>query len=171
MAQALEDISLVAGYRPGLTADVIAAHMAYYAPVWGFGLPFEVKLAREMPEFLLRYDPARDAIISAFAPDGRFLGSVTLDGEEGDREPAAHLRWFITTDAVRGRRGLGRRMLDRALAFADDRGYGKVYLTTFAGLDAGRHLYESAGFMLTAETARDAWSGTVGEQRFERRRP
>lgn len=159
------------GYRPGLIADVIQAHMAYYAPSWGFGLPFEAKLATEMSAFLARYDPARDLIISAGVGAAGFAGSITLDGIDADGPKGAHLRWFIVTDSARAKGGLGRRLLRDALTFADDRGYAKVYLTTFAGLDAARHVYESAGFELVGETARDAWSGAVGEQLFERHRP
>lgn len=160
----------LAGYRPGLLADVVAAHMAYYAPAWGFGLPFETKLANEMSAFLARYDERRDLILSITDADGRLLGAVTLDGIDAVGGKGAHLRWFIVSGEARARGGLGRRLLKAALAFADQCGYAKIYLTTFAGLDAARHLYESEGFRLVSETARDEWSGAVGEQRFERRR-
>lgn len=156
------------GYRPGLIADIIAAHMAYYAPAWGFGVAFETKLAAEMAAFQQRYDPARDLVLSATDPDGTLLGAITIDGLEGTGDAGAHLRWFITTDAARGR-GLGRQLLTEAVAFSDARGYRRLYLTTFAGLDAAGHLYAQAGFRLVCETTADDWSGgKVGEQLFER---
>ena len=46
-----------------------------------------------------------------------------------------------------------------------------VWLTTFAGLDAARALYERHGFRLVSESDIDQWSGGVREQRFERRMP
>jgi hypothetical protein len=52
----------------------------------------------------------------------------------------------------------------------DARGYRSAYLTTFAGLDAARALYDRHGYALVAEEKADPWSGTVGLQRFERRR-
>ncbi len=164
-------ILITHGYRPGAIADIVGAHIAYYAPTWGFGLTFETKVAVELAEFLQRYDAARDLFLCATDADGTFLGSITIDGIGGHGAAGAHLRWFITTDAARGT-GLGRRLLTDAVAFCDAQGYAKTYLTTFAGLDAARHLYEQFGFRLHAETDADTWSGgSVGEQRFERHRP
>ncbi len=68
-------------------------------------------------------------------------------------------------------KGLGAQLLGRALAFCDERGYAKVWLTTFAGLDAARNLYERNGFVLRGETDADQWSGGVREQIFERQAP
>ena len=159
------------GYRPGIIADVVDAHIAYYGPAWGFGLQFEAKVATELCNFLLRYNPTRDLFLSAIGPDNSFLGTITIDGIKSDTDEGAHLRWFILADAARGT-GLGKRLISEAINFSDARQYWKIYLTTFAGLDAARHLYEQAGFQLTAETSADTWSGgSVGEQRFERIRP
>jgi transcriptional regulator with PAS, ATPase and Fis domain len=49
-------------------------------------------------------------------------------------------------------RGLGADLLGRAVSFCDERGYERIWLTTFAGLDAARALYERHGFVLTGET-------------------
>ncbi len=167
----VDSIQLAHGYRPGAIADIVAAHMAYYAPAWGFGLAFETKVATELSAFLKRYDPTRDLFLCASDRDATFLGSITIDGIGGETPDGAHLRWFITTGAARGT-GLGRQLLTKALAHCDARGYTQTYLTTFAGLDAARHLYEQFGFRLHAETDADTWSGgSVGEQRFERHRP
>ncbi len=165
------DVEFTHGYRPGVIADIVGAHIAYYAPTWDFGLAFEAKLAAELSEFLQRYDPARDLFLGATGAGNEFLGSITIDGIKGRADAGAHLRWFITTDAARGS-GLGRRLLAAAIDFCDAQRYTKTYLTTFAGLDAARHLYEQAGFRLLSETSADTWSGgSVGEQRFERIRP
>lgn len=43
----------------------------------------------------------------------------------------------------------------------------KVYLWTFAGLDAARHLYEKCGFRLCEQCEGNQWEKTVTEQRFE----
>jgi GNAT superfamily N-acetyltransferase len=159
------------GYRPGAIADVVGAHVAYYAPAWGFGLQFEAKVASELSGFLKRHDPTRDLFVCAMGPDDTFLGSITIDGISARTDTGAHLRWFILTEAARGT-GLGKRLICEAINFCDARQYGKIYLTTFAGLDAARHLYEQAGFRLTSQTDADTWSsGSVGEQRFELIRP
>ena len=140
--------------------------MDYYAPRWGFGAPFEAKLAHEMGAFIARFDPARDLFLTACDPDGRLAGTITIDGIDADGE-GAHLRWFVVAESAHGR-GLGGALMRRACAFMDGRGYAKAYLTTFRGLDAARALYERHGFVLVSEEDGDPWSGTVGMQRFER---
>ena len=44
---------------------------------------------------------------------------------------------------------------------------GYAYLTTFAGLDAARRLYEEIGFTLTSEHADTTWGVPLNEQRFD----
>ncbi|MFW6055249.1 MAG: GNAT family N-acetyltransferase, partial [Thermodesulfobacteriota bacterium] len=78
----------------------------------------------------------------------------------------AHLRWFIVSDALQGQ-GLGNRLLDEAMAFCKDMGYRRVYLWTFEGLQAARHLYEKAGFELKEQHPGRGWGTVVNEQRFE----
>ena len=157
---------VLGGYRPGALAEVVALHMAYYAPEWGFGRAFETKVAGELAAFLAGADPARDLFLCARDPAGGLVGTITIDCGDAAGE-GAHLRWFIVAGHARGR-GLGRALMARADAFLADRGHARAHLTTFAGLDPARRLYESFGFRLVAEEAADPWSGTVGLQRFEK---
>jgi len=151
------------GYRPGALAAVIGLHMDYYGREWGFGRPFGTKLAAEMGAFLARYDAGRDLFLSAYDGTGALVDSVTVDAKAAE---GAHLRWYILADGARGA-GLGRTLLERAVAHCAERRFPRIYLTTFAGLDAARHLYESLGFKLCDESDRDQWQGGVREQRFE----
>lgn len=155
------------GYVPGCIGQVARLHAAYYAVAAGFGVAFEARVAKDLADFCLAYTPGRDGLWLARSTD--IEGSIAIDGAHADGG-GAHLRWFITSDVVRGR-GVGRRLLSQALAFADRRGYESVYLWTFAGLDAARHLYEAHGFRLVSEAPGDQWGKVVREQRFERRRP
>ena len=157
------------GYTPGTIADIVGLHMRYYAPQWGFGLAFEAKVATELSAFLSGFRPGADFFAAHRAGDGTLLGTVSLQAPAAG-EPLAHLRWFITGEAARGT-GLGRRLLDDAVRHADRLAFPGIYLTTFAGLDAARHLYEAVGFALVGESATDRWSGGVREQRFERPLP
>jgi hypothetical protein len=50
-------------------------------------------------------------------------------------------------------------------------GASAVWLTTFAGLDAARALYERYGFALADESDADQWQGGVREQLFKRPAP
>ena len=74
-----------------------------------------------------------------------------------------------SSERARGK-GIGGELMRRVDAFLEQRGYRHAYLTTFAGLDAARALYDRHGYVLVAEEKADPWSGTVGLQRFERRR-
>jgi GNAT superfamily N-acetyltransferase len=65
---------------------------------------------------------------------------------------------------------LGRRLLTEAVQFCDACGYPRVYLTTFAGLEAARHLYEQVGFCLEHEQEDTTWGHPLREQTFVRDR-
>lgn len=154
------------GYRPGALGTVCAMQAEYYAGAWDFGAAFETKVAGDMAAFVARFDPAHDLFVIA-ERDGAIVGSITVDGGETD-QGLAHLRWFIVSDAARGT-GLGHALMDRAVAFAADKRLPGLYLDTFAGLDAARHLYEAAGFRLVNSQEDTTWGRPVEEQRFELR--
>lgn len=158
----------IGGYRPGALAAIVGLHAHYYARHWSFGLPFETKVGAELAEFLARHDRERDLFLVAYS-DEEAVASVIVD-QSGGGPQGAHLRWFIVSEAMQGK-GLGADLLGRAVQFCDERGYERVWLTTFAGLDAARALYEKHGFVLAGETEADQWSGNVREQIFERSRP
>ena len=152
------------GYVPGSIGRIAELHGTYYHQHWGFGLYFEAKVASELSEFLRRYDENRDGIWISTA-NGRVEGSIVIDGIHAEEE-GAHLRWFILSDALRGK-GVGRELIRRAMAFCRVKGYNKVYLWTFEGLHAARHLYEEAGFTLVKEQRGRQWGNEVTEQYFE----
>ena len=165
----MAEMRITSGWQPGLIGEVTALHGRFYARHWGFGAFFEAKVAREMAAFFDRYDAAANLVLAAFR-DEALLGSVTLDaGEPEVARDGAHLRWFITADQARGT-GLGRALMDRAMEHVRALGLEKTYLTSFAGLDAARHLYESFGFVLEAETPAQTWGRQVNEQMFVWRR-
>ena len=156
------EIEIHPGWVAGAIGGVAALHARAYAASHGFGAFFEAKVARELGDFLLRLDPARDLFRCAVAQD-RVLGSIALDC--GEDPGSAHLRWFILDPALRGR-GLGRRWLDEAVAQARRAGMPEVHLWTLAGLDAAAHLYESSGFVLDREVEATQWGRRVQERRL-----
>jgi GNAT superfamily N-acetyltransferase len=160
------DLEIVKGFIPGALGRVVELHGEYYARDWGFGVFFEAKMAADMAELANRYDERRDGLWTV-SQAGRVEGSIAIDGR-GAPAGAALLRWYIVSDALRGR-GSGRRLLATAVDFCRDRGYPRVSLWTFAGLDAARHLYEHSGFQLAEEQRGSRWGKEVTEQRFELR--
>jgi len=149
------DSIYVTGFRPGALGRVVEMHGDHYARAWGLDVRFEAEVAREMGEFMARFDAGRDGFWLALE-DGRIVGSITLDASR-EAERQGRIRWFIVDDAVQGR-GVGRRLLDEALGFARARGLRGLYLWTFAGLEAARRLYERRGFTLAEERFERDWS-------------
>jgi len=160
----MSDVEIRKGYVPGAIGRVVELHGTYYHTHSGFGSFFEAKVASELAEFISRYDERRDGFWIAWA-GGRVEGSITIDGIHAADE-GAHLRWFIISDTLRGK-GVGNRLMDAAVDFCRGKGYNRVYLWTFEGLDAARHLYEKAGFMLVEQCRGMQWGTEVNEQRFE----
>ena len=160
----MTELEIVRGYTPGAIGRVAELHGTYYAEHWNFGCFFEAKVATELSEFLERYDGQSDGFWSV-SLNGRLEGSISIDGIHASEE-GAHLRWFIMSDALRGK-GVGGRLMETAVDFCRDLNYEKVYLWTFAGLDAARHLYEKLGFVLAEELSGTQWGTEVTEQRFE----
>jgi GNAT superfamily N-acetyltransferase len=160
----MSDVQIIRGYVPGSIGRVAELHGTYYHQHWGFGLFFEAKVATELAAFLGRYDEQKDGFWIALAA-GRIEGSITIDGAHS-ATGGAHLRWFILSDGLRGQ-GIGNQLISKAVGFCRSRGYGRVYLWTFEGLGAARHLYEKKGFRLLDQHEGSQWGRKVNEQRFE----
>lgn len=161
-----KDFAYIEGYTPGIIGRITRLHAEYYAGRWGFGSFFEVKVAAELAQFVWSYSAAHDRIWSV-VQDGTIEGSIAVDGTS-EQNTRAHLRWFIVSGKLRGK-GAGNGLLEKSLSFSRAAGYPLVYLWTFEGLDAARHLYEKYGFKLVEEHIGKQWGTAVKEQRFELR--
>jgi GNAT superfamily N-acetyltransferase len=151
------------GIVPSCIGRIVEMHATYYGRTFGFGIPFEAKVATEFATFCVAYDPVRDGLW--LAREGETIhGSVAIDGSHHLTD-GAHLRWFVASDESRGT-GVGNMLLDAAMAFCRERGYRRVYLWTFDDLAAARHLYEKHGFRLDLTQRGSQWGKEVNEQRF-----
>ena len=160
-------IEIHEGFLPGAIGRVAEMHGRYYAREWAMSSFFEARVASGMAEFSQRLDRPDNQIWLALQA-GEIVGSIAIDGEDLG-EGKAHLRWVIVDDGLRGS-GIGRRLVDAAVKFCDERAFPEVHLWTFKGLDAARKLYEAAGFVLAEEWSGDQWGQVLTEQRFVRRR-
>ncbi len=156
--------AIFAGYLPGSIGRIVELHATYYHLDWGFGLFFEARVAKEMSEFLSRFDETRDGFWT-ICLNHQVEGGIAIDGIKATTE-GAHLRWFILSPEARGR-GFGNRLMEEAISFCKKRSYRKIYLCTFEGLHAARHLYEKFGFKLVEENEGTQWGTKVIEQKFE----
>ncbi len=153
--------TLTAGYRPGLLGRVVSLHAEYYVKSGQFGPEFESQVAGGMSEFFPRLSSPLNQIWSVESAV-RIEGSLSIDGQDLG-ENCAHLRWFIISDALRGK-GAGAVLMQAAMDHVDRMGFSQTRLWTFAGLDAARTLYERNGFTLAEEYEGDRWGKTVREQ-------
>ena len=158
------DVQILSGYTPGAIGKVVELHAIYYAQHWGFGLFFEAMIATGLASFLSRYDESHDRFW--IAVDGqRIVGSITIDGSEAATK-GAHLRWFILNPEYQGK-GVGKQLMGEAMRFCEEQNFQRVSLSTFAGLDSARYLYEKWGFRLVEEHESNTWGVRVREQAFE----
>ena len=93
------------------------------------------------------------------------MGAIAIDGIKANSH-GAHLRWFVVDPECQGK-GIGNRLIQEAVTFCKLAPFNKVYLSTFAGLDPARHLYEKHGFKICEECEGDQWGVPVTEQVFE----
>ncbi len=157
-----EQLVELTGYQPGGLGKMVELHGRYYGTEWGFDLRFEANIATEAAAFLSRLDPARDGFWLAWL-DGRMVGSITIDGEPQGNQDGAHLRWFIAEPHIVGR-GIGGALMGAAMTFCRDQCYRRVWLTTFAGLDAARALYDRHGFVETGTFENNEWDRPIKMQ-------
>jgi DNA-binding MarR family transcriptional regulator/GNAT superfamily N-acetyltransferase len=153
-----EDLTLRA-HRPGDMGWVVERHGALYHAEYGWNEEFEALVAQITCEFIRGFDPARERCWIAEA-HGQRLGSVFLVAHDAH---VAKLRLLLVEPAARGC-GLGARLISECIAFARAAGYRELTLWTQASLTAARHLYQQAGFELTArEPHRSFGHELVGE--------
>jgi len=158
----VQDIKL-RNYIPGAIGRIAEMHATYYHKNWGFGLFFEAKVASELAAFLNRFDQNQDIFLTVCRRD-RVEGGITIDGVKAETH-GAHLRWFITSSEIRGH-DYGNRLMYEAVNFCQTQKYPQIYLWTFKGLHAARHLYEKFGFKLAEQNEGAQWGAKVTEQKF-----
>ena len=152
------------GYIPGLIGRVAGMHADYYSKEWNFGHYFEAKVAIELSNYIKSYDSTKDCIWSLVA-NGTIEGSITIDCSS-EKPGIAHLRWFITSDNIRGT-GAGNDLMMLATDFCRKNLVNKVYLWTFKGLNPAKHLYQKFGFEKVEEMQGSQWGMPVTEQKYE----
>jgi GNAT superfamily N-acetyltransferase len=147
--------------RTGDISRLIALHAILHAEVRGWDATFEAYVAGPLAEFALSHSERERIWI--VDEGGKLTGSVAIV-EASEEE--AQLRWLLLVPHLRGH-GLGRMLVEEAVDFCREAGYGSVFLWTVEGLDAALHLYESLGFELTEEETHPIWGAVVTEQRYE----
>jgi|TARA_R110002096_G_scaffold416576_2_gene619506 GNAT superfamily N-acetyltransferase len=159
------EITIKDGYRDELIGNITALHSRIYSDIAGFGAFFEALVATNYANFINRLEHPDNATWYADC-GGEIVGGISIDGQDL-KAGQAHLRWFIVSDNVQSK-GVGRKLLKKALDFSDQREFKEIHLWTFKGLEAARKLYEDHGFVLVEEQHGTQYGTRVLEQRFVR---
>ena len=150
-------------HAPGDLGWVVSRHGALYAEEYGWDITFEALVAQIAARFIERYDPRCERCWIA-ERDGERAGTVTVVRRSAR---VAQLRLLLVEPSARGL-GIGARLVDEALAFAQGAGYRRMMLWTNAGLDAARAIYDARGFRLVAEERHHSFGHDLVGQTFER---
>lgn len=145
--------------RPGDLGMIVHLHGVLYAREYGLDTTFEPYVAKPLADFVL----TKTGRLWVAEEGDRIVGSIAVV-DAGENE--GQLRWFLVAPEARGR-GVGRRLLEEALAYCAARGFQRVFLWSVADLDSALRLYERAGFTVTERKEAQVWGAVRTELRMD----
>jgi N-acetylglutamate synthase-like GNAT family acetyltransferase len=154
----------ITGYSIGALGRLVELHAVAYHQRCGYDFSFEVFVARELADFITNFDPACDGIW-LYKKAGAIIGCVAIDGHTSTTD-GARLRFLIVHPAHQGR-GVGKALMENAMAFCKDRSIKQVFLWTCSTLYEARQLYEKFDFSLVEERSSKDWGVNSIHQRFQ----
>jgi GNAT superfamily N-acetyltransferase len=150
--------------RPGDLEAIVAHHRRVYGEEYDVDSRFGDFVDAAVRRAAERGFPGERETIRIVELDGEHAGSIGLTDEGGDE---AAIRWVVLSPEARGN-GLGRRLVEEMLTFADQHGYRRVWLETFSELTAAGQIYLDAGFAVTASDTAPRWGReSITMQRYE----
>jgi GNAT superfamily N-acetyltransferase len=160
-------LDLRTGMHPGDIGAIAGLHGREYSEEYGLDARFEALVAQGLARFALALAGDPDAGRIWLGEDGDGLAGCIAITREADSH--GRVRWFLVARRARGR-GLGRRLLDEALAYARGR-FSSLELETFSELTTAAALYRAAGFELRHSAPQAEWGREIELQRYELRLP
>jgi GNAT superfamily N-acetyltransferase len=158
-AGAAPDIT-IRSFRESDVDFVISRQLALYESEYGFTSEiWRAYLTGGVHDFVNGFDNTRNCMY-ILENNGVPSGCVAIAHADG---ATAQLRFFFLEPGVRGR-GAGHTLLDMAVEFCKEKGYGRVFLWTFSTLMAARHLYAGKGFRITETRENNEWGEPILEE-------
>ena len=154
-------ISIRHEIKPGDIGYIIYLHGVLYDKEYGYDTSFEAYVAKYLTEFASSIK-AREKIW-IIEKKNEILGSMAIVEHS---KTDAQLRWLLLHPDIRGQ-GLGKQLMDDAIAFCKSKGYSSIFLWTEDLLEPAAKLYESRGFQLTEEKTHKIWGAELTEQKYE----
>lgn len=133
--------------EPGDLGWVTCQQARLYTKEYGWDWTFEALVSDIIGQFVKEFDPDREKCWIA-EREGEIIGSVFLVQQDGE---TAKLRLLYVDAKARGL-GLGRRLIEECIRFAQAKGYRRIELWTNDILVAARHIYQATGFVLIEES-------------------
>lgn len=150
---------ILSHHKSGDMGWVVHRHGVLYAQEYGWNEHFEALVAQIVADFIKNYNPERERCWIT-EMDGEIVGSVFVVEAS---ETVAKLRLLLVEPKARGF-GIGTRLVEECIRFAQSHGYKKLVLWTNSVLLEARHIYEKAGFKLIAEDAHHSFGhDLIGE--------
>lgn len=151
----------IRSFQPGDIGYVAHLHGQLYSKTFQFGQMFEYYVMKGLTEFML--DNAGGDLWIAEV-NGQIIGSIAITLYS---EQVAQLRWFVIDEKFQGL-GIGKKLMDTAIAFCEAQGYQHVFLWTVHILEAARYLYRKYNFTVTEEKPNAEWTqSTIMEERWD----
>jgi DNA-binding MarR family transcriptional regulator/GNAT superfamily N-acetyltransferase len=149
-------------HQPGDIGWAVQKHGELYAREYSFDDSFEALAAEIGSKFLKEFDPKKERAWIA-EKDGENIGFVMLIRKTDE---IAKLRMLLVDPKARGL-GIGKRLVEECIRFAQQRGYKKMTLWTNDILVAAIHIYKQCGFKLVGEERHHSFGHEMVGQTWE----
>ena len=166
MKNHMHDTAVAIAFRPLALGDagwIVHRHAVAIAPEFGWGMGFEALCAQILADFITNFDPSGEQSWIATRGDA-ILGSLFLVRVDAT---TAKLRLLYVEPDARGL-GLATQLLERAFAFARDKGYETITLYTTSSNVAARRIYTRLGMSMVREEAEDFFGHLVMGEHWQR---
>lgn len=141
-------------FQPGDVGYVAYLHGRLYDKTYKFGRMFEYYVMKGLTEFMIDTEGGELWVAEV---NGEIVGSIAITKSSNT---AAQLRWFVLNEDYQGQ-GIGKKLMETAINFCEERNYTHVFLWTVSTLETARYLYKKYNFRLTEEKSNNEWTKTT----------